>query len=317
MTVGRSSGRYIWVEDRQSTRLPYSRDAMASSMMVVGVEPEIAYVIAEEVEGLFGDSGGAHVGVEQLIEIATKCAAAHAGAAMGDRYAKWVTARRVQRPIVVLLGGAPGTGKSTIAGAVGSRLRITAVMPTDAVREVMRQLVSPTLSPILHVSSFEAHQVMRAPVPEDHDAVVIGFQQQAEVVASGVRGLVNRAIVEGSDLIVEGVHVLPGVFDDDLEEWRRQAVVCHAVLTVPDAEEHRAHFLTRLERSPSRRPHRYLDAFPEVRRIHRYICTVAASHHVPQLVMVRPDESIQSVVQMVVDAVIAAEGGVLPLADSH
>ena len=307
MTPGGVAGRHILVEDRKATRLPYSRDAMASSMMVIGIEPELAYLISEEVEDLLVKRTTPMVGVEDLIEVATACATHHAGRTMGERYAKWVAARRVQRPIVVLLGGAPGSGKSTVAGGIGSRLRITAVMPTDAVREVMRQLVSKTLSPILHVSSFEAHRVMRAPVPEDHDAVVIGFQQQAEVVASGVRGLVNRAIVEGSDLIVEGVHVLPGVFADDLAEWRRHAVVCHAVLAVPDPEQHRAHFLTRLERSPSRRPHRYLDAFPEVRRIHRYVSMVAESHGVPQLVMDLPDETIQTVVQMVVDAVIEAE----------
>ncbi len=220
----------------------------------------------------------------------------------------WVRTRRVERPLLVLLGGAPGVGKSSVAAEVGARLRIRPVLPTDSIREVMRTILPAQLAAILNVSSFEAHRELRAPLPEEHDPVVVGFRQQAEFVATGIRGLVNRSLREGSDLVVEGVHMLPGLFDDDLQEWRRRAVVCQAVLAVSDPMVHRAHFLTRLEHSASRMPQRYLDHFDEIRRVDRYIRQVAAASGIAVVEMDQLDTSVQTVVGMVVDEVVHAEG---------
>ncbi len=301
--------RYTWVVDRRNTRLPYSKYVMASSMIVIGVEPEIAYPLAEQIEEELLAGPGDDVAVDAVVDLAGAALEATAGGGMAARYAAWVRARRRQRPILVFLGGAPGTGKSSVAAEVGARLRVTPVIPTDAVREVMRTVLPQTLAGILNVSSFEAYRELKAPLPSDHDAVVVGFRQQAEVVATGIRGLVNRALREGSDLVVEGVHILPGLFDDDLAEWRRQAVVCQAVLAVPDPRVHEAHFLTRLEHSASRRPQRYLDHFDEIRRVDRFIRLAAAGSGIPVVEMNQLDASVDTVVMMVVDEVVGGEAG--------
>ena len=44
--------------------------------------------------------------------------------------------RRLARPLIILLGGPTGAGKSTVATMLASRLGITRVIPTDAIREV-------------------------------------------------------------------------------------------------------------------------------------------------------------------------------------
>lgn len=308
-----SPGSYIWVVDRGDTRLPFSKFVTASSMMVVGVEPENAYAIGEAVEERLRLARATEVGVDELIEINVETIETHLGSDLAQRYGAWVRARRLGRPIIVLIGGAPGVGKSSVAGQVGARLRIAPVIPTDAVREVMRQLVPSSLSPLIHVSSFEAHAALNAPVASDHDAVIVGFQQQAEIVRAGVRGLIDRAIVERSDLVVEGVHMLPGLFDRELPHWQTEATVCQAILSVPDAESHRAHFLTRMEHSSARRANRYLDSFNEVRRIDRYIQEVAQRTGVPVFPMAQLDEAIQQVMSVIVGHVIAENEGVLDI----
>lgn len=307
------SGGYIWVLDRRETPLPFSKFVAASSIIVIGIEPEVAYTIAEETEARLVERSSSEIAVEALMDITAAAIEAHAGSASARKYRHWVAARRQGLPIIVLLGGAPGVGKSSVAGAVGSRLRIPSVIPTDAVRQVMRQLLPETLAPMLHVSSFDAHKVLRTPVPADHDPVVVGFQQQAETVAAGLRGLIERAIMEGTDLVVEGVHMVPGLFAEERETWAKNAIICQGVLAVPDQDTHRSHFLARAEQARKRSAHRYLDAFDEVRSIDRYIRSAAELHGVPILFMEQLDDTIQRVVEMVVDAVIEESDGTAPL----
>lgn len=298
-------GRYIWVLDRRENPLPFSKFVAASSMIVVGIEPEMSYTIAEETEARLLERNLSEVAVEELMDITTRSIEAHLGVGSADRYLAWLRARRRGKPIIVLLGGAPGVGKSSVAGEVGARLRISSVIPTDAVRQVMRQLVPDTLAPMLHLSSFAAYRALRSPVPADHDRVVVGFQSQVDMVSTGVRGLIDRAITEGSGLVVEGVHMVPGLFDADVALWAEQAVICQMVLVVDEADVHRAHFLARAEQTSQRSADRYLDAFDELRRIDRYIRLCAVERGVPVIVMEQLDDSIQRVIEMIVDAVIA------------
>ena len=58
-------------------------------------------------------------------------------------------------PIVLLVGGATGTGKSTVATEAAHRLGITRVTSTDFIRQTIRAYF-PRRDAVVHVSSFEA-----------------------------------------------------------------------------------------------------------------------------------------------------------------
>ena len=59
-------------------------------------------------------------------------------------------------PVILLVGGGTGTGKSTVATEVAYRLGITRVTSTDFVRQTMRAFFSKEFMPSIHYSSFEA-----------------------------------------------------------------------------------------------------------------------------------------------------------------
>ena len=70
-------------------------------------------------------------------------------------------------PIVLLIGGSTGTGKSTVAAEVAHRLGITRVASTDFIRQTMRAFFSPEFMPTIHFSSFEAGEALDEEVTGD------------------------------------------------------------------------------------------------------------------------------------------------------
>ena len=133
--TNRQVRRRVWVADREGANLPYSKGLMAASIMATGIPPGPAYDLAELIEHDLLALGTDGVDADMLSGIADVLLR-HAHAAR--RYLAWRAAKRSPRPIVVLIGGATGVGKSTVATKLAARLGITRVIPTDTVREVMR-----------------------------------------------------------------------------------------------------------------------------------------------------------------------------------
>ncbi|MCZ7525059.1 MAG: hypothetical protein M5U14_00895 [Acidimicrobiia bacterium] len=198
---------------------------------------------------------------------------------------------------MILIGGATGVGKSTIATQLAARLGITRIVPTDAIREVMRAMFSEELMPALHTSSFDAERLVRQPVPRGADPTIVGYREQAAAVAVGVRALVRRAIMERTDLILEGAHVVPGFLD--LTEFEG-AVVVPFVVTVDDEELHRSHFALRAHEGRGRSSERYLQHFDNIRKIQRYVKSLAFQHGMPIVPSYNLDATLSQVIELVV-----------------
>ena len=184
-------GTQILISD-QDTGLPYSKGLMASQVMVTGLSPMRAYQVAEAVEERLRGLGVPSVSSAQLGELAHEVLEELAGERYARNFLRWREVEALDVPLVVLIGGTTGVGKSTIATQLATRLGIVRVVATDAIREVMRALFSYELMPTLHTSSFEAGTVLRE--PSSRDTVVIGFREQTAAVAVGVQALVKRAV---------------------------------------------------------------------------------------------------------------------------
>jgi 2-phosphoglycerate kinase len=201
---------------------------------------------------------------------------------------------RLEVPLLVLVGGATGTGKSTVATEVAHRLGITRVTSTDVVRQTMRAFFSREFMPSIHYSSFDAAPAVSTDDPEA-DPVLLGFVEQTRNVLVGVRAVLARALEEGYSLALEGVHLVPGMIPPV-----DGAVFCQVLLAIDDEEEHASHFWTR--GGEGLRPfEKYLSALPDIRRVQDYLIARAATARVPVI----ENTSIDATVDHVIDLVLA------------
>jgi 2-phosphoglycerate kinase len=125
--------------------------------------------------------------------------------------------------------------------------------------------------PSIHYSSFEV------PPEEAELGTVEGFVEQTRNVLIGVRGVIDRALQEGWSLVLEGVHLVPGMLPPV-----EGALVVHCVLAIEDAALHASHFWVRDARSEGLRPvQKYLDSIVDIRRLQDFILEQARFSGVP------------------------------------
>jgi len=293
-----TKNQHILISDREAG-LPYSKGLMASQVMVTGLSPWRSYQVAVAIEDRLRDLGSPSVTTEELDRVAVTVIEDMAGERYAKNYLRWREVDALDIPLIVLIGGATGVGKSTIATQLATRLGIVRVVATDAVREVMRGVFSRELMPALYKSSFEAGDALREPPTKD--AVVVGFREQVSAVAVGVDALLERAAVEGMSMIIEGAHVVPGFLELDSRAGRVMAVP--VIVTVEDEAMHRNHFLARSADHAARPATKYMEGFDKIRRVQRYIKSQALSHGVPVIPNYNFDQALAAVIDLVMDNV--------------
>src|SRR5438477_281441 len=110
--------------------------------------------------------------------------------------------------------------------------------------------------------------------------------------------LIDPARLEGTSVISEGAHVVPGFFD--LESRKDQILAVPLVVTVDDDDVHRSHFSARSIDAGARPAARYSAGFDNIRRVQRYIKSQALSHGVPVIRNYNLDQALAAVIDLVV-----------------
>lgn len=218
------------------------------------------------------------------------------------KYKNWRSLRNSQKPLIILIGGASGVGTSSMAFELASRLRLKNIISTDMIREVMRKIVSKELSPVIHKSSFDAHESIRTPSIRI-DSVIEGFISHVDVVNVGIEAIIERSAKEGISTIIEGVHIVPGFIRKDLMENNNIIVF---TLTVDDEEAHKQRFYSRCRQPWVKRPlERYMDNFGTIRKTQRFLVEQAKIHDARIINNVDINETID----IMVDDIIEKFGG--------
>jgi 2-phosphoglycerate kinase len=274
--------------------LPYSRGLMARSLMAAGVAGHRAYALASRVHDELRERGLDRIEVERLEALAVEMLGEEEGRESIQRLRRFQELRELDLPIMVFIGGATGTGKSTVATELAYRFGITRVTSTDFVRQTMRAFFSSDFMPSIHQSSFEA----RDAYPDADDPLEFGFLQQARNVLVGVRASSERALHEGWSLVLEGVHLVPGMVEMPRPE---EAVSVYVVLSIEDESEHVRHFHFRDEGS-ERPESRYLERFDDIRRLQEVIVARAQRHGVSVIENEDADRAARTVADLVLDA---------------
>lgn len=277
--------------------LPYSKGLMAQSLSASGVAPERAYEVARALEARLGEAGLDEIPVAELRELAAEVLREREGDQAAQRFLDWEDLDRLDRPLVVLLGGAPGVGKSTLATLLAGRVGITRVIATDAIRHVIRAFFSEALMPAVHYSSFEAGAVLDPAPGMEGDRDIAGYLRQVESVRTGAAAILERALQEGSSMILEGVHLVPGSVPAQLGE---QCVLVEAVVAIEEEDVHRSHFALR---GGSRPADRYLDRFEQIRKLQGYLVERAQETGAPVIEATNMDAALGEASEIVRGAV--------------
>ena len=274
---------------------PYSRGLVARTLMAAGIPPGRAYDLAVLIRRRLTPKEARAIESEQLNAVVTEVLAELEGPEAVVRFARLNVLHELDMPVIILIGGTTGTGKSAIAAEVAHRLGITRVTSTDFLRQTLRVIIPRTVAPSLHLSSFAAGRAV-----EGADGVlsrtVIGFLAQARHVRVAVDAVLNRAHEERLSMVLEGVHLVP-----ESRRVRADAIVVSCLITVDDPIDHASRFHSRDRECYGRRPaDKYLAAFDEIRQIDDYLRTAAAAAGIA----VVGNDSLESAVNQVIDLVL-------------
>lgn len=263
--------------------LPYSKGLMAQAMSATGLSPERAFELARQVERRLEQRGADTIDLAGLRALAEDVLGSEVGEGAVRRFRDWHRLDRLDRPLVVMLGGAAGVGKSTLAAMLANRLGITRVIATDVIRQVLRAFFTHEAMPTVHPSAFEL----------DLD----GFHEQAEHVGTGVAAIIERACAEKTPLVIEGVHAVPGGLSDEL---RVRCVAVEALLVVQNDDLHRGHFTLRGAARPAER---YRLRFNAIRALQRHLTEQARAADVPVIDNMNIEMTLGRLMGLVLDAV--------------
>ena len=283
-----------------SAESPYSKGLMARALTAVGVDEDQAYELARLTEKDLAERDRVSVDFDRLSELAGQVLGADRGPRAVRQLRRYRDLQELDLPLILLVGGGTGTGKSTVATEVAYRLGITRVTSTDFVRQTMRAFFAKEFMPSIHYSSFEAGLgLSKAEEEESGDAALLGFLDQTRNVLTGVEAAIGRALDEGWSMVLEGVHLVPGMIATDFED----AVVVQCVLAIPDEELHRTHFWSRDVDSDGVRPlDRYIAGLPEIRMIQDYVIDRARRNDVPVIDHERQSDAIAAAMDLVLEA---------------
>jgi 2-phosphoglycerate kinase len=272
----------------------YVKGLMAPWLMATGLTPDAAWDLARRVEDHVADSGGEHVSLDELRVLARDVLGEAEGDETAERFRRWHDFATLNRPLVVLIGGATGVGKSTVATQLAHHLGITRVSSTDFIRQVLRSVVPDAIAPELSRSSFELDQGH-----SQNGARHAEFGRQAQEVLVGVRATIERAAREGMSLIFEGIHLWPGLVDLHAVS---DSLVVHVVLSVEDEDDHEQRFEVRA--GASRRPAaRYDDGLEAIRELQECVVACARRTGVPVVENLQEDTTVRRMLDLVFAAV--------------
>ncbi|MFK7742328.1 MAG: hypothetical protein AB8H80_18590 [Planctomycetota bacterium] len=269
----------VLVRNRAGVSVPFSVESLATSVLVSGIEAPAAYRLADGISEALRAARTVEIESRALVESTAELLEGRFGLEAAERYRGWRELRQQGRPLVLCLLGAPGVGKSTVATHLAPRLGIDRVVPTEALREVLRTTIPESVLPELHISAHEASahdgsasdgsdgQASPSQPAETPSPCVSGFLRQAGAVAGAAAAVAERTVREGRSLLLVGAHLVPGAMQKALRERGSNAYVLELLLTLDEQSLHRAMMLRRLRSSPSQPGVRHVQSFAAVRAL--------------------------------------------------
>ena len=202
----------------------------------------------------------------------------------------------MRKPYVILIGSASGIGKSTIAAELAKQLNIKHLIESDFIRAVVRGIIGKEYAPALHSSSYDAYKHLRNKnrYEDYNDLVSAGFDEHASYVIPALEKIIQRAITDYDDIVIEGVHLVPGLID--INQFKDYANIYFFVLS-SDEESHKERFVKRAIQI--QRGGKQLDYFKENRIIHDHLLKQAKKNDVDIIKTETIEKSLDNILSII------------------
>ncbi len=290
----------ILVSGLSGTQIAFSRARHTRYLQSTGMKEEKAEYITELIFAQLIAAGITSITTRELGYLTYRCLQQEVGKKSAKRYLIWTEYQNSSRPLVLLIGGTVAAGKSTIATEIAHLLEIVRIQSTDMLREVMRMMVPKRLLPVLHTSSFNAWKTLPIQDKKDRDwdqLVAEGYRSQAELLAVPCEAILQRAVEESVPVILEGVHVHPGL----LERTPLDAGVIkvHVMLAVLKSKKLKSRLRGRGIEVPQRRAERYLNSMDAIWSLQSYLLSEADRCDIPIVTTEDREKALLQIIQQV------------------
>ncbi len=119
----------------------------------------------------------------------------------------------MNQPKIVLIGGIPGVGKTSIAGEIAKALDIDIVLSGDYLREFIRPFGDYAKFSVMSRSVYDAWTSFGE---KNRENIVSGFLAQSEIMNAGISAIIRRAVGNGEDMVIEQLHYDPSQLGREL-----------------------------------------------------------------------------------------------------
>jgi 2-phosphoglycerate kinase len=295
----------IQVVQRDGQLTPFYRLEYQNTLETIGLTTEEATMIVATVHQNLLDQRLETITSKHLGELTYTylMQSSELGPAVAHRWLVWRDFVNSGRPLVFLIGGTAGCGKSTIATILASRLDIVRSQSTDMLREVMRTMLPKQLLPVLHTSSFAAWTALPEQPEgfrEDPETLLInGYRSQADLLSVAIEAVIQRALSERVSLILEGVHIHPA-FVEKLT-GNDDAIVMPFMLGMLKRKQLQRRIRGRGTDVPQRRADRYLRHFDEIWGLQSYLLSEADRANIPIVINNSRDKVFREIMRITIE----------------
>ena len=291
----------VMVRGEEGQLTPFSEEIQRKTLELCAISPEDARALSRLLGQHLVARNRREIDSSYLGRLTYRVLLREVDKDAAQRYLVWRDFYRSGLPLLLLIGGAPGTGKSTIATALASQLDIFRTQSTDMLREIMRMLMPERLLPVLHRSSFDAWKALPSNTlsVDQEDVVASGYRSQTELLALSCEAVVQRAVRERVSMVLEGVHIDPTMVKRLHDEG--EVIVVPVMLAVLKKEVLRKRIGGRGGKVPHRRAERYLKNFDAIWQLQSYLLSEADKDKIPIVANEERDTTVAEILRVIGD----------------
>lgn len=286
--------------------VPFSAGILSHSLETCAIRPEIAQQGARKVYASLRKTGHKEIDHKSLRRIIYRCLQEHCSRSTAEKYLSWRRFENSGEALILLIGGATGTGKSTVASEVAFRMGISRIQSTDMMREIIRSYLTPQVVPTLGYSSFDAWRGLPAPAEgqghEIENPVIAGYLSQFAAMKPALQSTIERTLKEKQHMILEGVHVISTELD--AQEKDSSGIVVPLMLATMEKEMLGKQLKRRSREASVHEPSRYLDRLDNIWELQSYLLSEADKAGVPIIQNWSIEDTVRAVLDLVISRIV-------------